>query len=82
MTTSPGKTGPGAAPLPPVNRHLRLTQKAEVTPTEAGRFAVPLVLHEGTSKITPVQLVLTAEEAVTLHILLSSLPAITGGSTP
>lgn len=79
MTTRHAKTGPGAAPLPPAKRHLRLARKAEVAPTEAGRFALPLDLHEGAAEPAVVPLVLTADEAVDLHGQLGALFPIAEG---
>ncbi|MGW6604882.1 hypothetical protein [Streptomyces sp. NPDC055036] len=47
--------------------------------TEAGRFAVPLELCEGTSKRTPHPLTLTADEAVLLYDRLGTLLAAQDG---
>lgn len=73
MTTSHAQTEAGAAPLPPAKRHLRLAREAEVAHTEAGRFAVPLDLHEGAAEPATIPLVLTADEAVALHGRLGAL---------
>lgn len=73
MTTSHTKKDPGAAPPVPAKRHLRLVREAEVTPTEAGRFAVPLDLREGAAEPTTIPLVLTADDAVALHTKLGAL---------
>ncbi|MEU3133178.1 hypothetical protein ABZ691_10190 [Streptomyces sp. NPDC006854] len=79
MTTSHAQTEDGAAPLPPAKRHLRLAREAEVAHTEAGRFAVPLDLHEGAAKPATIPLVLTADEAVALHGRLAALFPFTEG---
>lgn len=73
MTTSHVETQAGAASLPPAKRHLRLAHEAEVVPTQAGRFAVPLDLHEGDAEAAAVPLVLTADDAVALHAKLGAL---------
>jgi hypothetical protein len=56
--------------LPSRQRHLRLAPQAEVTHTEAGRFAVPLELR-GTAERLP--LILTADDAESLRDQLSVL---------
>ncbi|MFJ2818512.1 hypothetical protein ACIQOU_30135 [Streptomyces sp. NPDC091279] len=76
MTTSHVQTDTGPAPA---RRHLRLAREAEVAPTEAGRFAIPLDLHEGAAKPVVVPLVLTADDAVALHGKLGGLFPIAGG---
>ncbi|MFE2493893.1 hypothetical protein ACFXKS_12995 [Streptomyces scopuliridis] len=47
--------------------------------TEAGRFAVPLELCEGTAKRTPLPRILTADEAVLLYVRLGTLLAAQDG---
>ena len=61
-----------ATRLPAEKRHLRLSAGAEVSHTEAGRFAVPLDLCEGSAERTPLRLILTAEEAVDIHAQLDA----------
>jgi hypothetical protein len=73
MTKSHAQTGPGTASSPFAKRHLRLAREAEVAPTEAGRFAVPLALHEGAEDPAILPLVLTADEAVALRGKLGAL---------
>lgn len=79
MTTSHAQTEAGAAPLSPAKRHLRLAREAEVAHTEAGRFAVPLDLYEGTAEPATLPLVLTADEVVDLHGKLGAVFPIADG---
>jgi len=79
MTTSQAKTDAVAPPLPAERCHLRLATSAQVVHTEAGRFAVPLDLREGTAERTPLQLILTADEAVDLHAQLGTLLVVKDG---
>ncbi|MFE1768224.1 hypothetical protein ACFW81_28925 [Streptomyces angustmyceticus] len=75
MTTSHAHTNAVATPLPVENRHLRLSDEAKVSHTQAGRFSVPLDLYEGAAKHTLLRLILTAEEAVDIHGQLGALIA-------
>ncbi|MEW1721618.1 hypothetical protein [Streptomyces sp. NPDC093109] len=80
MTKSHTKAEDGTAPVSPsATRHLRLARQAETAPTQAGRFAVPLELHEGTAEFALVPLVLTADDTVALYRKLGTLSPIAGG---
>ncbi|MGW7090070.1 hypothetical protein ACWGH2_42175 [Streptomyces sp. NPDC054871] len=73
MTTSHVEAESVEPSLPAEKRHLRLSPDAQVSPTQAGRFAVPLDLCEGSAKRTPLLLIVTAEEAVGIHTQLGEL---------
>jgi hypothetical protein len=80
MTSSHAPEEPAAVPSPPDKRHLRLAQEVRIAPTEAGRFAVPLFLHEGTAEPAVIPLVLTADDAVSLYGTLGLLHPVVEGS--
>jgi len=75
MTMSHAPTEAVSTPLPDEKRHLRLSADAKVSHTQAGRFAVPLDLCEGSAERTPLRLIMTAEEAVDIYAQLDALIA-------